>query len=119
MKKIVMANVEQETIIIWNRAEDSAFIFTYEPTWQKHLQSLGCRLVSDNGCGGKEYEIDKKRIPKPRAKRKMTEENRAALSERLSKLRPRKRSTVSAPSKEGVVETHAPAKKPARNTAAV
>ena len=119
MKKIVMENIEQETIIIWNKAEPMGFIFTYDQSWQKHLESLGCRLVSDNGCGAKEYEIDKRRIPKPRAKRKMTEENRAASAERLSKLRPRKHSTISTPKIKGVVETHAPAKKPARNTAAV
>ena len=117
MKKIVMAAVEQETIIIWNRAEDSAFIFTYEPTWQKHLATLGCRLVSDNGCGGKEYEIDKRRIPKPRAKRKMGEEQRAASSERFRKLRARTKEAKSTPQTEGVVETHTPIKKPARNTA--
>ena len=103
MKKIVMANVEQETIIIWNRAEDSAFIFTYEPTWQKRLESLGCRLVSDNGCGAKEYEIDKKRIPKPRAKVKTSDAQRAASSERMSKLQAQKRSTISTPKIKGAV----------------
>jgi hypothetical protein len=29
---------EQETIIGFNKAEDIATIFTYEKTWQKHLE---------------------------------------------------------------------------------
>ena len=79
---------EQETIIIFNRAEDEAYVFSYDPAWQKRMQELGCKQVEDNGIGGKEYEIDKRRIPKPHARRKaMSEEQKAALGVRLQKAR--------------------------------
>ena len=33
-----LTNYEQETIINFNKAEDTAYIFTYEKTWQQHLE---------------------------------------------------------------------------------
>lgn len=78
---------EQETIIIFDRAGDKAYVFTYEPTWKKRMESLGCKCVMDNGFGGKEYEIDKKRIPLPRKKRVISEAQRKAMANRLQKLR--------------------------------
>jgi hypothetical protein len=37
-------------------------------TWQRHLEKkLGLKPVMDNGFGGKEYKIEKKRIRPPRA----------------------------------------------------
>ena len=41
----------------------------------------------DNGFGGKEYEIDKKRIRPPRALVKLSAEARAKLADRLHKSR--------------------------------
>jgi len=82
--------VEQETIIIFNRFEDEAYVFTYDPVWQRHMESLGCKQVESNGIGGKEYQIDKHRIPKPRLKRKgkaMSEEQKVIVSERFRKAR--------------------------------
>ena len=68
-----LTKYEQETIINFNKEESVAHIFTYEKTWQKHLEKkLGLKPVMDNGFGGKEYEIDKKRIPMPRAPRKLS-----------------------------------------------
>jgi len=53
---------EQETIILFDKAEDMGSIFTYEKTWQKHLEGkLGLKPVMDNGFGGKEYELPKSR----------------------------------------------------------
>ena len=78
--------VEQETIIIWNRGEDTAYVFTYEPKWKRRLEQLGCECVMDNGCGGKEYAIDKKRILMPRKKRIISEAQKAQLGERMRKL---------------------------------
>jgi len=51
---------EQETIISFNKAEDIANIFTYDKTWQKHLEGkLGLKPVMDNGFGSKGYKIKK------------------------------------------------------------
>ena len=79
-----LTSYEKETIINFNKAEDIAFIFTYEKTWQKHLEGkLGLKPVMDNGFGGKEYQIDKKRIPMPRAPRKLSDSAKNKLVERL------------------------------------
>jgi len=75
---------EQETIILFNKGEDTATIFTYEKTWQKHLESrLGLKPIMDNGFGGKEYEVPKSRIKPPRVPRQLSEAARKELAERL------------------------------------
>ena len=79
-----LTSYEQETIINFNKAEDIAYIFTYEKRWQKHLEGrLGLKPVMDNGFGGKEYIIDKKRIPMPRVPRRLTDSAKKKLAERL------------------------------------
>jgi len=83
-----LSNYEQETIINFNKDEAIAHIFTYEKTWQQHLEKrLGLKPTMDNGFGGKEYEIDKKRIRPPRAPVKLSAEARASLTKRLSNSR--------------------------------
>ena len=82
---------EKETIISFNKAEDIAHIFTYEKKWQKHLEGkLGLKPVMDNGFGGKEYEIEKKRIRPPRAPVRLSAEARAELTKRMKDM-PQKR----------------------------
>ena len=79
-----LTSYEQETIINFNKAEETAYVFTYEKTWQKHLEGrLGLKPTLDNGFGGKGYEIDKKRIPMPRAPRKLSDSAKKKLAERL------------------------------------
>lgn len=79
--------VERETIINFNEEEKTASIFTYNKVWQKHFEKqLGLKPIMNNGFGGKEYEIDKKRIPMPRAPMKLSAEARARLVERGKKL---------------------------------
>ena len=83
-----LPNYEQETIINFNKAEDIAHIFTYEKTWQQHLEKrVGLKPTMDNGSGGREYEIDKKRIRPPRAPIKLSAEARAKLTDRLRQSR--------------------------------
>ena len=79
---------EQETIILFNKAEDTATIFTYEKTWQKHLEGkLGLKPIMDNGFGGKEYGLPKSRIKPPRAPKKLSPSARKKLAERLPRNR--------------------------------
>ncbi len=79
-----LTGYEQETIINFNKAEDIAYIFTYEKTWQKHLEGkLGLKPLKDNGFGGKEYELPKNRIKQPRAPRKLSDSAKKKLVERL------------------------------------
>ena len=79
-----LTSYEQETIINFNKAEDVAYIFTYEKTWQKHLEGkLGLKPVKDDGFGGREYELPKTRIKPPRAPRKLSDSAKEKLAERL------------------------------------
>ncbi len=84
MKNGKLNSYEQETIINFNKAEDVASIFTYEKTWQKHLEDkLGLKPVMDNGFGGREYELPKSRIKPPRAPRRLSASAKKNLVERL------------------------------------
>jgi len=79
-----LTSYEQETIINFNKEEKIAYIFTYEKTWQKHLEGkLGLKPVVDNGFGGREYEIPKSGIKPPRAPRKLSDSAKKKLVERL------------------------------------
>jgi len=82
-----LSNYEKETIITFNKAEDIAYIFTYEKTWQKRLEKrLGLKSVMDNGFGGKDYEIEKRRIRPPRAPVRLSAEARAKLTKRMKDM---------------------------------
>ena len=77
---------EQETIITFNREEKLASIFTHEKTWQDHLEkNLKLKPVMDNGAGGREYLIDKKRIKMPRAPKVLSKEQRKVMGDRMRK----------------------------------
>jgi hypothetical protein len=79
-----LTNYEQETIINFNEEEKIAHIFTYEKTWQKHLEDkLGLKPVMDNGFGGKEYKLPKSRIKPPRAPRRLSNSAKKRVAERL------------------------------------
>lgn len=82
-----LSHLEQETIIIFNKEEADAHVFTYEYTWQRHLEKrFGLTPVMDNGFGGKEYIVPKTRISKPlpfREKRILSEEQKAKLRQNV------------------------------------
>lgn len=86
-----LSRAEQETIIIFNKEDKIADVFTYEYTWQKHFeQKLGIQPYHDNGYGGKSYKVEKNKISKPRGKHTpkiLTEEQRAKLRETLKRAR--------------------------------
>jgi hypothetical protein len=83
-----LTGYEKETIITFNEGEDTAYIFTYNRSWQRHLQGkLGLTPLMDNGFGGKGYEIDKKRIRPPRAPVKLSAEARAKRADQLRQSR--------------------------------
>lgn len=78
-----LTNYERETIINFNEGESIARIFTYNKTWQKHLEGkLGLKPTFDNGFGGRGYELPKKKIKPPRASRRLSTEARKKLVER-------------------------------------
>ena len=86
-----VADVEKETIILFNEGEPTAEVFTYNKAWIKHFTSrLKIEPVKDNGYGGLTFKISKKRIPLPRVPRVLSETARKAMGDRLRKLRPAK-----------------------------
>jgi len=86
-----MANLtseEQETVITFDESPGKAIIFTFNKSWQRHLEkNLGLVAEYDNGYGGREYLIDKGRIKPPRAPRKLSAEQKKKAGERLQKYR--------------------------------
>lgn len=93
---------ERETTINFNEGEDTAYIYTENKKWQKHLEKkLGLVATQDNGFGGKFYEISKKRIPLPRAPRKTKE----LSSEMRAKMGARMRKTLNLQAKSRVITT--------------
>ena len=83
-----LTNDERETIITFDEAGPEAIIFTYNKAWQSHLENkLGLKPLRDNGCGGREYQVDKKRLRPPRAPVKISAERRAKMAENLSRVR--------------------------------
>ena len=83
-----LTGYEQETIIIFNKEEKIARIFTYDKAWQKHLEKkLGLKPLYDNGHGAREYEVPKDRIKLPRAPRNLSASAKKILAERLYRNR--------------------------------
>ena len=102
----MLTNYERETIINFNEAEPTAYIFTYNKSWQKHIEGkLKIKPKSTNGHGGKEYELPKKMIKMPRAPKKVSEETRKRLADMRSKrVLSRNSSTLQEKSKEKKVK---------------
>ena len=77
----MLTKQERETIITFNQEEETAFVFTYERSWQKQFeQNLGYKPTHQDGQGGREYEIPKKMIKMPRAPKRISEETRKRLA---------------------------------------
>ncbi len=82
------SNYEQETIINFNKAEDIAHIFTYEKTWQQHLEKrLGLKPTMDNGYSGRSYELLKKLMRLPQPKKRLSEATKQRLADNLAAAR--------------------------------
>ncbi len=90
-KKQSLTLEEQETIINFNKSETMASIFTYDESWQKHLEErLGLVPISDNGFGAREYLIDKHRIRPPRPVVRKTPEQKKQSTAILAEARRQK-----------------------------
>ena len=53
-----LSNLEKETIILWNEAEKTASVYTYNPALIRQLSEL-CR-TGDNGWGGLTFSLPKR-----------------------------------------------------------
>lgn len=92
MVKDKLSLTEQETVILYNRADKRAEVFTYEPSLKRKLGELAEKYPDevilanpDNGSGGVAYMVPKKliNIRQPRHKKELTEEEKKELAERL------------------------------------
>lgn len=61
-----LSNLEKETIILWNEAEKTASIYTYNPEFIRHMAGL-CQThpsqvyqSGDNGWGGLSFSLPKR-----------------------------------------------------------
>ena len=90
-----LTRYEMETIINFNQEEDFAYVFTYQKSWQKHIEKrLGIKPCMDNGKGGREYKVDKHLISKPRMPRigkKLSPERKQQMSDSLKRAREKAR----------------------------
>ncbi len=103
-----LTNGERETIITFNEGERMANIFTYSKKWLAHLEKkLGLKPMMKNGWGGREYEIDKKRIPLPRAPMKVSAETKKRLVEQLARGRSKQKSILSSDAHSAVRKSKA------------
>lgn len=91
MSKYKVTMLEQETIILWNREETQANVYTFEPSLKKKLENLSKThpdifvKTEDNGIGGITYCLPKELITirNPRAKRELSEDQRERLRMQL------------------------------------
>ena len=78
-----LSRQEQETIINFNQAEDIAYIYTCSKSWIQHFENrLGLKPTKINYYA-REYECPKAWIRKPQKPRKLSEEQKLRLSQRL------------------------------------
>lgn len=95
-----LSNEEKETIITFDETSADAVVFTYNKPWQQHIEKrFGIKASSDNGFGGREYQVPKKRIRPPlapRAPRKLSTEQRQKIAQRLARGRHGKSPDLSA-----------------------
>lgn len=91
--------LEQETIILYNRAEKTASVYTFEPTLKRKLKSAMdkypelVRVVQEEDSDGvMEFEVPKDWIKvTPKVKKTLSEEEKKIRVERLSKVRKEKK----------------------------
>lgn len=94
MKKKLTA-LERETVILFNEAEQTASVYTFNPALQRQLAAFCSErpeavklMFEDNPDGVKEYSVPKSWIKiRPPRQLNMTAEARAAAAVRLAVVR--------------------------------
>lgn len=68
MRKCRLTKYEKETIVLFNEAENTANIYTYNTALKNRLakfsrENSNCaKLITEYPCGAVAYEVDKKRL---------------------------------------------------------
>jgi hypothetical protein len=79
-----LSKYEQETIINFNQAEDTAYIYTCSISWMNHMEKVLGVKPAKKYSYAREYECPKTWIKKPRKPRILSEKQRENLGQRLS-----------------------------------
>ncbi|HEY33145.1 MAG TPA: hypothetical protein G4O10_08585 [Dehalococcoidia bacterium] len=75
-----LLKTEQETIINYNNAEDTAYIYTCSVSLMQHLEKKpGLQPTATHGRYAREYECPKSWIKKPRKPRQLSEVQKEKL----------------------------------------
>jgi hypothetical protein len=78
---------EQETIIVFNRADKTADVFTHDKNWQHCLEhKLGFKPTRVERFTGRNYVIPKSHIPMPRRPRQLSPATKKKLAEQARKM---------------------------------
>lgn len=86
-----LSKIEQETVVLFNEAEPTASIYTYNGALKRKLTGLchtrptEARLTKDDGRGGLTFEVPKRWI-KVNASRLLTEEQKKERAERAKAI---------------------------------
>ncbi len=87
-----LTKYEQETIIIYNKGEDTAEVSTYEKRLQRHIEEkLGIQPSSHMDCGGRVYKMPKSYIKLPRAPKKLSAETKIRLKKHARQINKHRR----------------------------
>lgn len=78
-----LSKQEQETIINFNQAEDTAYIYTCSKSWMHHMEKVLGLKPTEIHSYARDYECPKAWIRKPRKPRKLSEELKQRLRQGL------------------------------------
>jgi hypothetical protein len=86
-----VSNIERETIILFNEAEDTVSVYTFNPTLKRKLGDFSekypalCKKTAEDSLGSVTYSVAKDRLSIS-LRAPISEEKKEALRERGKKL---------------------------------
>lgn len=86
-----VSNIERETVILFNEAEDTVSVYTFNPTLKRKLGDFSekypalCKKTAEDSLGSVTYSVAKDRISIS-LRAPLSEEKKEALRERGKKL---------------------------------
>lgn len=86
-----VSNIERETVILFNEAEDAVSVYTFNPTLKRKLGDFSekypalCKKTAEDSLGSVTYSVAKDRLSIS-LRAPLSEEKKEALRERGKKL---------------------------------
>lgn len=103
-----VSNIERETVILFNEAEDTVSVYTFNPTLKRKLGDFSekypalCKKTAEDSLGSVTYSVAKDRLSIS-LRAPLSEEKKEALRERGKKLFERLKEKQSRAEKRGKV----------------